>query len=127
MVERSVREHRDQDAEPAVRDAAQRAPVRVAAGAERGIVVLRGRVHLRTHPGEVITRVAQAHVTRVAHRDHAAFILAGLAPHGRDAGDGAEAVVIARTQQRHGVGNEARRHHEADARQRLENRDIAGG
>ena len=122
LIERSIAQHGDGDAEQAIADAAHRTRVVGVGGSQASVIRCEARVAARCVAG-MVDRVTQAHAHGTTHDDHAIDVLV-LGPLAllaaltralsdrRDCAHGTELKLVASREHRAGLGEEhARRVH----------------
>ena len=100
VVHRLLREHGHEHGEEAISNTTQRPAVAVAMPAEPPVMLATVRVVPHADEAPVVKRVAKARIAGVAHADEEAFT--ALPRHGRDAGLGAQAVIVSGGQEPRG-------------------------
>jgi hypothetical protein len=102
VVHRLLREHGHEYGEEAISNTTQRPAVAVAMPTEPPVMLATVRVVPHADEAPVVKRVAKARIAGVAQADEEAF--PALPRHGRDAGLGAQAVIVSGGQEPRGLG-----------------------
>ena len=102
VVCRLCREHGHEHCEKTINDATQCPAVAVPASAEELVMLAAMRVVLHADEAPVVERVPEARIAGVAHADEETF--AALPRDRRDAGLGAQTVIISGRQEPRGLG-----------------------
>ena len=122
VIDRLRFQHRDEYAQEAIDDPAQRPSVTVAPSAELLVVGPTVGIVADSGPSPVVYGVAQPVVTGIAHLD--AAVLTALLGHGGDARVGAQGVVVSLRQELRGLGEHRGGDDSPDSRQGPEDRHV---